>query len=277
MATAAHCIACFEALDAHLHKRKPLSLDEIQSKWDAYVASSSSGSSRAKSSSSSAPKGALGRLAALAGGTSQSSLSSNSSSTVASAAAVSTPATSLSSLPLASYPLFVTWNTYDDDDVDEDDPDDDEVTLRGCIGTFENQDLHTAVPEYALISALNDHRFPPIAKAELPTLQTAVTLLTDFEAVDDPYDWEIGTHGVRLSFQDDRGRRYGSTYLPDVIAEQGWTREEALFSLTRKAGWMGGQSKFKDLDLHVTRYQGAKAKLGYAGYKKWRTWVEKNN
>lgn len=264
MATTAHCIACFEVLDGHLNARKPLSLDEIQSKWEAYAASSQVRSPP--------PNAAFGRLAALANasGTSQSSVSSSASSTVASGAA-STPATSLSSLPLASFPLFVTWNTYDDDDS----TDDEDVSLRGCIGTFESQDLHSAVPEYALISALNDHRFPPISKTELPTLQAAVTLLTDFEAVEDPYDWEVGTHGVRLSFQD-RGRRYGSTYLPDVAAEQGWTKEETLFSLARKAGWMGSQSKFKNLTLGVTRYQGSKAKMGYGEYKKWRSWVESN-
>lgn len=263
MATAAHCIACFEALDGRLSGRKPLSLEEIQSRWPAYASSLAQ---------SSAPK-AFGNLAVppSASGTSQSSLSSASSSSTPVSGAVSTPATSTTSLPLASFPLFVTWNTYDDDDS----PDDEEVSLRGCIGTFESQDLHSAVPEYAIISALNDHRFPPISKVELPTLQTAVTLLTDFETVEDPYDWEIGTHGVRLSFQD-RGRRYGSTYLPDVAAEQGWTKEETLFSLTRKAGWMGSQSKFKDLPLGVTRYQGSKAKMGYAEYKKWRSWVESN-
>lgn len=266
MATPAHCVACFEALDGNLNARKPLSLDEIQSKWEAYASSQAASSSNRKNAA------ALGSLAVPAGastGTSSSSLSSTSSSTPASAAA-STPATSISSLPLsASYPLFVTWNTYDDDA----DPDDEDVSLRGCIGTFESMDLHAAVPEYALISALSDHRFSPISKAELPTLQTAVTLLTDFEPVADPYDWEVGTHGIRLSFQD-RGRRYGATYLPDVASEQGWTKEETLFSLVRKAGWMGSQSRFKEMELGVTRYQGSKAKMGYGEYKQWRDWVE---
>jgi uncharacterized protein (TIGR00296 family) len=272
MATAAHCIACFEALDGHLSKRKPLSLEEIQSKWDAYT--------KAAAASSSSKSAALGSTLpppnASATSGSSSSLSSASSSTAISSADVSTPATSTSSLPLASsrFPLFVTWNTYDVDD-DDADLDDEEVSLRGCIGTFENQDLNSAVAEYALISAVQDSRFPPISKYELPLLQTAVTLLTNFESVSDPYDWEIGTHGVRLSFQD-RGRRYGSTYLPDVAAEQGWTKEETLFSLCRKAGWMGTQSKFRDLPLNVTRYQGSKHSMGYREYKKWRSWVESN-
>ena len=273
MATAVHCIACFEALDAHLNKRKALSLDEIQSSWDQYTASA-----QPAGKDNTPPKvPALARLAASAGDSTPSSSSSSSSVDIGGAS--STPDTSTSSLPLASVvaanipasaPLFVTWNTFDDDD---DDDDDDETSLRGCIGTFEAQPLAEGLPEYALISALHDSRFTPISRRELPRLQVAVTLLTDFEEVSDPYDWVVGVHGVRLSFTD-RGRRYGSTYLPDVASEQGWSREEALFSLTRKAGWMGSHARWRELDLRVTRYQGKKCTLGYAEFKKWRDWVE---
>ncbi|KAH6900223.1 AMMECR1 domain-containing protein [Thelonectria olida] len=250
MATTEHCLACFEALEAHLSKRKPLSLDEIQASFVTPAAASSS-----------APKGlqdpALRRIAA----------DTESSSSSSTSLAASTPATSTSSLPLgppSSAPLFVTWNTVEDDD---------DVSLRGCIGTFESQALSDGIPEYALISALYDNRFPPIRKSELATLQVAVTLLTDFEEVDDAFDWEIGVHGIRLSFYD-RGRRYGSTYLPDVAAEQGWTKDETLFSLVRKAGWTGSRSKWKDLDLKVTRYRGKKKTLEYSDYQKWREGIE---
>ena len=145
------------------------------------------------------------------------------------------------------------------------------MSLHGCIGTFESQPLAEGIPEYAIISALHDSRFPAVKTRELPHLQAAVTLLTDFEEVNDPYDWVVGVHGIRLSFHD-RGRRYGSTYLPDVASEQGWTKEEALYSLVRKAGWSGGRAKFEDLDLKVTRYQGKKATASYKQYKAWKDW-----
>ncbi|KAL7938861.1 AMMECR1 domain-containing protein [Trichoderma chlorosporum] len=260
MATVEHCIVCFEALDADLSNRKPLSLEQIQASWAAYKASSAS-----VSGPSDGPLNpALRRLAA----DSASSSSSSSSSTSLSAAGAATPATSTSSLPdtpPTAAPLFVTWNTVD--------PDDDDVSLRGCIGTFESQPLSEGIHEYALISALQDTRFHPISKREFPTLQAAVTLLTDFEEADDKHDWEIGTHGIRISFLD-RGRRYGATYLPDVALEQGWTKDEALFSLIRKAGWMGSRSKWQDLDVKVTRYQGKKVSVNYPEFKKWREWVE---
>lgn len=253
MATIEHCLVCFEALDAHLARRKPLSLEEIR------ALSTSPSTSSASTAASALQNPHLGHLNA------NSASSSSSSSTLS--LAESTPATSSSSLPLplppTSAPLFVTWNELEDD----------EPSLRGCIGTFESQPLANGLAEYALISALQDSRFPPIRKPELPTLQVAVTLLTDFEEVDDVYDWEIGVHGIRLSFHD-RGRRYGSTYLPDIASEQGWTKDETLFSLIRKAGWMGSRSKWKDLDLKVTRYQGKKLSLDYSDYKKWRSSVK---
>lgn len=258
MATAEHCVVCFEALDAELNNRKPLSLEQIQSSWAAYNAS--------RSASADAPLNpALRRLAA---DSASSSSSSSSSTSLSGTGGVSTPATSTSSLPdtpPTAAPLFITWNTVD--------PDDQDVSLRGCIGTFESQPLAEGIHEYALISALQDTRFRPISKRELPSLQAAVTLLTDFEDADDMHDWEVGTHGIRISFSD-RGRRYGATYLPDVALEQGWTKDEALFSLIRKSGWMGSRSKWQDLDIKVTRYQGKKISLDYPEYKKWRDWVE---
>ncbi|KAK5995611.1 Nuclear protein AMMECR1 [Cladobotryum mycophilum] len=241
MASQEHCLVCFEALDAELNKRKPLSLEEVQSSWIAFKSSSGSSSSAAQQLLllvllNNLPRGGLH------------------------------PRDVHLLPPHGPFfrPLFVTWNTVAGDDA----------ILRGCIGTFEAQPLSEGLPEYAVISALQDTRFPPVSRQELPTLQAAVTLLTDFEEVDDPYDWEVGTHGIRLSFSH-RGRRYGSTYLPDVASEQGWTREETLFSLVRKAGWMGSRSHWKDLELKVTRYQGKKVSLDYPEFKRWKDWSGK--
>ena len=70
-----------------------------------------------------------------------------------------------------------------------------------------------------LVSAFDDTRFPSISLSELHTLSTSITLLTDFEAAANALDWEVGMHGIRISFQD-RGKRFGATYLPNVAVEQ---------------------------------------------------------
>ncbi|KAG5997618.1 hypothetical protein E4U43_002591 [Claviceps pusilla] len=272
MATPAHCLACFEALDAHLDHRKPLSLSEVEASYALYQ-SSLSDSSPTKRAFKPFDLSRLDADAAAVDTADTADSSESSSSTTSPAwSSATTPATSISSLSLGttSAPLFVTWNTLDRED-DGDDDDDGDVSLRGCIGTFESQPLSIGIPEYAIISALHDTRFAPISKKELPKLQSAVTLLTDFEEADDAYDWDIGTHGIRLSFTDN-GHRYGATYLPNVAAEQGWNKDETLYSLIRKAGWMGGRSRWKTLDLKVTRYQGRKASLNYPEFKRWKDW-----
>jgi uncharacterized protein (TIGR00296 family) len=268
MATQAHCAYCFETLAATLEKRQSLSLPDVEHLWAKYnidptTTSELEDETEEEEAASLSPKpAAISRLLA-------SPPSSGSSSSLQSG--VSTPATSLSSSSTnlvdgkeEEHPLFVTWNTVTSRG---------EKRLRGCIGTFEAQPLSTGLSSYALTSALQDTRFSPITARELPTLECAVTLLTNFEPAADAMDWDIGTHGIRISFAE-KGRRYGSTYLPDVAKEQGWSKEEALVSLMRKAGWKGKDREWEGVDVRVTRYQGKKISLGWGEWKEWRDWVE---
>lgn len=261
MATVAHCLYCFESLAAHLERRKPLALQEVQDAWEKYCKDIDIAAKKQSP--------ALRRVA-------DSDASASSISTPASGSTLSlsndTPGTSTASLAteqtiITESPLFVTWNTVSQSSGHS--------SLRGCIGTFESQELDEGISSYAITSAVHDTRFDPISKRELPSLEVAVTLLTDFEDCDNSMDWELGTHGIRISFVD-RGRRYGATYLPDVAPEQGWDKEETLVSLMRKAGWIGQKDKWQDIDLKVVRYQGKKESLLYPEYKHWRDWVEAN-
>ncbi|KAK2777257.1 hypothetical protein FQN53_002312 [Emmonsiellopsis sp. PD_33] len=188
-----------------------------------------------------------------------------------------------------TYPLFVTWNTLSSNG---------HKSLRGCIGTFEPQELAFGLKSYALTSAFNDTRFSPIHPSLLPSLSCSLTLLSTFEPCTNALDWILGIHGLRISFTH-RGRRYGATYLPDVAVEQGWTKEETVESLMRKAGWdghgSGGGRMTRRLlrtsggggghghdtqpweevgDFKAVRYQGLKASASYAEWREWRAWVE---
>ncbi|KAI1820849.1 AMMECR1 domain-containing protein [Xylaria intraflava] len=259
MATIPHCIYCFDTLSSHLGGRKPTTLKNVEESWEKYCKDTDVMSKKQLP--------ALRRV--VDNSTSVHSSISTPSSGSTLSLANSTPATSTSSLPveepiITKFPLFVTWNTVS--------PSSGHRSLRGCIGTFEAQELDEGLSSYALTSAIDDTRFDPISKRELPSLEASVTLLTDFEDCDDAMDWELGTHGIRISFVD-RGRRYGATYLPDVAPEQGWTKEETLVSLMRKAGWVGRKDKWQDIDLRVVRYQGKKESLQYADYKRWYDWA----
>lgn len=299
MATVEHCLYCFEALAAHLERREPMTLAEVQKSWAEYARSVEAGAADGDGDTSDVADAdsssniisakrlpALRRLAASSdSSTSSPSLSSASASASTSTLSLGpdTPATSVSSastlgggeeqrrpppepVTITESPLFVTWNTLSARHG---------RVLRGCIGTFEAQELEDGLASYALISALQDMRFRPVSLAELPSLEVAVTLLTDFEEARDAFDWELGRHGLRISFQH-HGKRYGSTYLPDVAVEQGWDKEETVVSLMRKAGWVGRRDKWAEVDLKVVRYQGRKESLEYGEYKRWREWVEKS-
>jgi len=79
-------------------------------------------------------------------------------------------------------------------------------------------------------------------------------------------DWTLGRHGLQIDFVYHH-RRLGATYLPDVPVEQGWTKEETIASLMRKAGWTGRRDEWSKVPLKVTRYRGSNATGRWAGYR----------
>ncbi|KAK2873780.1 hypothetical protein FQN49_002084 [Arthroderma sp. PD_2] len=256
---------------------QPPSIRRLQS-------AASSGSSSATNSTPSALSASSSRSALTSNTSISSSPSPKTSSFFSSSKSYSERLRS--SPPDASYPLFVTWNTVSRSG---------HKSLRGCIGTFEAQELSSGLRSYALTSAFGDTRFPPIPSQLLPSLSCSLTLLSTFETCSNALDWELGTHGIRISFIH-RGRRYGATYLPDVAVDQGWTKEETVESLMRKAGWEGtsgasgvarrflrsGSSgsgnpdrPWEDMsEFKTVRYQGLKSSASYSEWQEWRKWVE---
>ena len=67
-----------------------------------------------------------------------------------------------------------------------------------------------------MISAFNDNRYTPISLDENSNVRAGVTILSKFEKGKDPYDWEIGTHGIIIEFNENE-KDYRGTYLPNVI------------------------------------------------------------
>lgn len=147
----------------------------------------------------------------------------------------------------AEYPMFVTFEKDDD--------------LRGCIGSFKPLPLYKGLQEITIDSAFNDPRFPKMKLDELPHLSVGISLLYEFEKVDNPLNWAVGKHGIIL-YLDGRS----STYLPEVAEEENWTQRETLAHLARKGGF---RRTFDDAALKrskVERYQSSKAKATWQEY-----------
>lgn len=70
-------------------------------------------------------------------------------------------------------------------------------------------------------SAVKDSRFSPITRDELTKLHVSVSILRHFEDGADYTDWEVGVHGIRIEFHNEKGNKRTATYLPEVAPEQG--------------------------------------------------------
>lgn len=164
MATQAHCAFCFETLAAHFERRKPLSLAQVEELWDQYHASKDAPDSegegeddaamtdvdeaRSQNAKPAAISRLLNREPAQSAVSSNSSLPSTKSESTTSTSGATTPASSMSSQSRSrrtsnkeEYPLFITWNTISRSG---------NKSLRGCIGTFEAQELEHGLQSYAL-------------------------------------------------------------------------------------------------------------------------------
>jgi uncharacterized protein (TIGR00296 family) len=150
--------------------------------------------------------------------------------------------------------LFVTWLIGTD------------KQLRGCIGTFSPMNLVQGLREYAITSAINDSRFSPISRDEYPLLSCAVSILTNFEPCSSYSDWDIGRHGIRIEFLNERGAKRSATYLPEVAHEQGWNHIQTLDSLLRKGGYRASITSDMRKSVQVTRYRSEKLTLHYNDY-----------
>lgn len=93
-----------------------------------------------------------------------------------------------------------------------------------------------------------------------------MSLLTNFEKAKDYLDWDIGTHGIWIEFEDDNGRRRTATYLPDVIPDQNWDKIEAIDSLLRKGGFQGRITQSVRESIRLKRYQSSKLEVTYDQY-----------
>lgn len=159
-------------------------------------------------------------------------------------------------------PLFVTWNKQQGRSG--------HLQLRGCIGCLKPLAI-TSLRDYALTSALHDRRFPPMELQEVPRLHCTVQLLGVFEPCE-LYDWTVGVHGVTISFVE-RGinATRSAVYLPDVIPEQGWTKEQAIDSLIRKSGCELPITDDLRRSLQVQRFTSTIRSVSYEQWAAWRS------
>jgi hypothetical protein len=169
MANVAQCFYCFETLFTSFEGREPASLATIEALWEQHeqtlklsgledpaeeyadqqqfldenydVPQSSSGSKKLQLPHVSRLQSEVSASSSAA--TTPSSASNISANSLQSSSTnITTPGSAQLRSPDQRYPLFVTWNTLSRG----------HKSLRGCIGTFEGQELAAGLKSYALTS-----------------------------------------------------------------------------------------------------------------------------
>jgi len=104
--------------------------------------------------------------------------------------------------------------------------------LRGCVGFIEPvAPLCQTIIQCAVYAAVEDRRFPPVAREELQDLEYEISVLTPLEPVSDPSSIKVGKHGLVVT---QNGRK--GLLLPQVAVENRWSRNEFLAQTCLKAG-----------------------------------------
>jgi uncharacterized protein len=123
--------------------------------------------------------------------------------------------------------------------------------LRGCMGWLDSGlPLGSTLLRVALIAAFDDPRFAALRADEWPQCEVEISVLGELRQVEGPGAVVAGRDGVRLTL----GER-SAVFLPQVAAEQGWTREELLTQLCRKAGLPRDAWRLPDCRLEVFEAQ----------------------
>ena len=118
--------------------------------------------------------------------------------------------------------------------------------LRGCIGRFDAVlPLWEIVQRMAIAASTEDSRFDPVEPEEVDELHIEISVLTPMRKIHSIDEIELGKHGIYIK----KGYQSG-TFLPQVAAETGWSREEFLGHCARdkaRIGWDG----WKTAEIYV--------------------------
>ncbi|HEV8539320.1 MAG TPA: AmmeMemoRadiSam system protein A [Bacteroidota bacterium] len=104
--------------------------------------------------------------------------------------------------------------------------------LRGCIGYADpSHPLFETVRDAAEKAALQDPRFMPVSRDELPCIEIEISVLSPLTEMTSLDEIEIGKHGLVVELGDHRG-----LLLPQVAIQAGWDKETYLRQTMRKSG-----------------------------------------
>ncbi len=104
--------------------------------------------------------------------------------------------------------------------------------LRGCIGYIHGvAPVYKAVIDNAISASTRDPRFDPMTASEIDEVKLEISVMTPLTKISTIEEIKVGVHGLYIEY----GKRRG-ILLPQVATENGWTRDQFLDAVCRKAG-----------------------------------------
>ena len=122
--------------------------------------------------------------------------------------------------------------------------------LRGCIGRCSNtESLRRVIPKMTLSAALDDRRFSPVGRSETG-IEIEISLLSPMKRISHRSRFRVNRDGAYL-----RSGYVSGLLLPQVAEDRGWSNEQFLDALVRKAGATSEIYGKPDTRLYVFRAQ----------------------
>jgi AmmeMemoRadiSam system protein B/AmmeMemoRadiSam system protein A len=119
--------------------------------------------------------------------------------------------------------------------------------LRGCIGNIRaTMPLWETVKLMASEAALNDPRFYPVTKNELPDIEIEISVLSPFMLINDINKIRVGKHGLFI-----KKGFYQGLLLPQVATDYNWDRIEFLKQTCKKAGLPEYSWKEQNCEIYI--------------------------
>lgn len=123
--------------------------------------------------------------------------------------------------------------------------------LRGCIGSIiGTAPLYSGVRDNAIKAGLSDPRFPPVKANELKQIDMDISVMTPLQKISDYKKIRLGTDGVIIK----KGSRQ-AVFLPQVATETGWSLDDFLDHLCRKAWLPADAYKKPGMEFYIFQAQ----------------------
>ncbi len=121
--------------------------------------------------------------------------------------------------------------------------------LRGCIGNiYAIKPLYQQIIELTLDAAFKDYRFEPVTKEEFNFIEFEISVLTEPKLIKNLSDFILSRDGIIIALGYNK-----AVFLPQVATETGWSKEELLSALCRKAGL--NQDDYKNPEAMIYTFQ----------------------